>query len=291
MQAKELKIGFLPREGFEHWKPAAICRELSRIGYRGVEWSRHHFRPREMSHAELQELVSMPADFGMEVSEIFVALDYIVRDERTRRDHIELTKECIAAAADVGVHLVNVHTGPQRWVPGHMRIPEEISEGTAWDMVFDAFDQIVPAAEAHQVYLAVEGAWGMLAHDYYTTLPIFQRYHSPYLGINMDPSHGSLYRNDIPWVIRQWGQRIKHVHLKDSAGVPGQDGETFIFPLLGEGQVNWKGFFAAMQEIGYAGFYSVEFESFFYYRNILKGDMLAAARLSWELIQALLSSS
>jgi sugar phosphate isomerase/epimerase len=63
---------------------------------------------------------------------------------------------------------------------------------------------------------------------------------------------------------RAVGDRIKHVHLKDSAGLPGRDGETFIFPLLGEGQVDWVSFFAAMH-------------------------MLAAARISWENIPALIS--
>ena len=285
---RTIKLGFLAREGFEQWKPADICRELAAIGYEGVEWSRHHFKPREMSHTQLDLLGSVPADFGMQVSEIFIALDYVVRDEATRRDHIELTIECIAAAAEIGVHVVNVSTGPQRWMPGYVRIPEEMSEGTAWAMVFDAFDQILPVAEANQVYLALEGVWGMVAHDYYTTLPLFLKYNSKYLGINMDPSHGNLCRNDIPWVVEQWGPRIKHSHLKDSIGVPGHDGETFIFPLLGEGQVDWRSFFEAMGEIGYTGFYSVEFESFSYYHRVLKGDMLAAARISWDSIQALI---
>ena len=287
--ARKLKLGFLPREGFEEWRPDDICRELAAIGYHGVEWSRHHFKPREMSRAQLQSLVTIPARYGMQVSEIFIALDYVVTDDAIRRDHIDLTQECISAAAEIGVNTVNVTTGPQRWMPEYVRIPEQMSEGTAWDMAFDAFDQILPVAEANQVHLAVEGVWGMLAHDYYTTLPLFQRYDSEYLGINMDPSHGNLCRNDIPWVVKQWGSRIKHSHLKDSVGLPGHDGETFIFPVLGEGQVDWQAFFDAMEEIDYTGFYSVEFESFFYYNNVLKGDMLAAARLSWDNIQALIN--
>ncbi len=285
--AQPLKIGFLPREGFENWKPEDICRELSKIGYRGVEWSRVHFKPREMSPNQLMSLVTIPADFGMQVSEIFIALDYVLKDETKRRDHIELTKECIATAADIGVHIVNLSPGPQRWMPGYVRIPEEMAEGTAWDMVFDAFDEIVPVAEKYKVYLALEGVWGMVAHDYYSSLPFFLRYNSEYLGINMDPSHGNLCRNDIPWVIRQWGSRIKHAHLKDSVGLPGHDGNTFIFPIIGEGQVDWKSYLDAMQSIGYEGFYSVEFEAFLYLNKVLKGDMLSAARLSWENINAL----
>lgn len=282
------KIGFLPREGFEDWQPKDICRELSRIGYQGVEWSRHHFKPREMSYPQLKELTTIPADFGMQVSEIFIALDHVLHDNQKRKDHIRLALECIEAAAAIGVPSVNVSTGPQRWTSGHVKIPEEMSEGEAWAMVFDAFDELVSTAERHKIYLAVEGVWGMLAHDYYSTLPLFERYKSEYLAINMDPSHGTLCRNDIPWVVRQWGKKIKHSHLKDAVGLPGQDGDTFIFPILGEGLVDWGGYFKAMNAIGYDGFYSVEFESFIYYDRVLKGNMVAAAELSWKAIQALI---
>jgi sugar phosphate isomerase/epimerase len=285
-----LKFGFLPREGFENRRPEDICRELSRIGYRGVEWSRHHFKPREMSHSELHRLVNIPADFQMAVSAIFIALDYVSTDSAKRKDNILLTAECIEAAASIGVHTVNVSTGPQRWVPDHVRIPEEMHEGLAWDMVFAAFDELIPIAEKFRVYLAVEGVWGMLAHDYYTTLPLFQRYRSDYLAINMDPSHGTLYRNDIAWVIRQWGNRIRHCHLKDAAGLPGRDGDTFVFPLLGEGLVDWQAFFCSMASIRYQGFYSVEFESLQYLNRVLNGDIVAAARLSWKAIQQLTST-
>ena len=88
---------------------------------------------------------------------------------------------------------------------------------------------------------------------------------------------------------RQWGRRIRHCHLKDAIGLPGRDGDTFVFPLLGEGLVPWKDFFTTMHQIGYRGAYSVEFESFNYARRILGNDMLAAARLSWDSVQRLLA--
>ena len=284
----DIRIGFLPREGFENAEPEAIYRDLSAIGYEAVEWSRHHFNPRRKSPAGLRRLVEMAADFNMAVSNIFVALDYITRDEAVAADHIALTQECIEAAAEVGVHVINAHPGPQRWEPNHIRIPQDMSEGAAWDMAFHAFDQLVPVAEKHRVYMAIEGVWGMLTHDYYSTLPLMNRYESEYMAITMDPSHGNLWRNDIPWVVRQWNKRIKHAHLKDSVGTPGYDGESFIFPLLGEGQVDWPGYFSAMREIGYSGYYIVEFESFYYWEKVLQGDMLQAARLSWDALQAIL---
>jgi sugar phosphate isomerase/epimerase len=47
------------------------------------------------------------------------------------------------------------------------------------------------------------------------------------------------------------------------------DGETFVFPLLGEGKVPWAAFFAALDDIDYAGHLTIEFESWDYYRQVL----------------------
>jgi inosose dehydratase len=103
----------------------------------------------------------------------------------------------------------------------------------------------------------------------------------------MDPSHYQLYGNDLPWVIGKWGSRIKHVHLKDVVGRPGLPMQDFIFPLLGEGSIDWEAFTRALDEVGYDGYLSVEFESFAYYRQVLGGDPARAAELSMEQVRGL----
>ena len=55
--------------------------------------------------------------------------------------------------------------------------------------------------------------------------------------------------------------------------------------------MNWSEFFAALEQIDYRGFCSVEFESFDYYRQVLRGDPEAAARLSMEQVTSLLGPS
>jgi sugar phosphate isomerase/epimerase len=110
---------------------------------------------------------------------------------------------------------------------------------------------------------------------------------SPFHKINLDLSHGTLYGNlDARWIVHQWRDKIAHVHLKDAVGEPIVG--KFLFPLLGEGRVDWKAFFLALEEIDYRGFCSVEFESFAYYKQALMSDPEAAARLSFENIETLL---
>jgi sugar phosphate isomerase/epimerase len=103
----------------------------------------------------------------------------------------------------------------------------------------------------------------------------------------MDPSHYALYRNDLPWVVKRLGDKIRHVHMKDVFGKPGVHKEDFMFPLLGEGMINWKRFLEALDSVGYKGYFSVEFESFGYYYNILESDPIRAAETSMKQLKML----
>ena len=143
------------------------------------------------------------------------------------------------------------------------------------------------AAEC-KVYLVVEAVVGQMAHDYYSTLELMRRFDSQYLALTLDPSHYLLHRNDIPWAIRQWGDKIKHVHLKDAVGHPGEFGIDFLFPILAEGAINWGQFFEALMDVNYQGVISAEFESFKYMDEVLDNDPFRAAELTMQSIRKLI---
>jgi sugar phosphate isomerase/epimerase len=267
-------------------EPAEVIESLRRLGYEGIEWTTHHFHP-DKPLSELREIVERTRDAGMEVSRIMAHEDLVSLDERVRRERIERTLRVIEAAGACGVATVGTMTGPAPWDPSAPRIGVDISESAAWEQVFEAYDLFLQAAEAAKVVISSEGVFGMVAHDFYTHRFLMERMASPYHKVNLDPSHGVLYGNlDVAWVVRQWGDQIAHVHLKDAVGEPVMG--KFLFPLLGEGLVDWKGFFDALEDIGYEGYCSVEFESFAYYRKVLRGNPEAAARISIEQVRALL---
>ena len=287
----ENRIGFMASLGFTRMKPATIVGQLRRLGYSAISWTPAHFNPRKHSIEELRELVDLSRQGGLDVSEVVVQQDYVCLDDEIREERVRRTIQTIGVCADVGVRTVNLFTGPAPWDPRAPRIPENISQGAAWDMVVDSFDRIVPVLENQKITGAVEGVWGHVCNDYFTTRPLIDHFNSEYLGVNFDPSHDVLKGNlDTAWLIRQWGaQRIKHVHLKDAAGI--QEAGKFVFPFLGEGYVDWMGFFGALAEQDYAGFLTVEFESFAYHKQILKKDSVEAARRCIEDVRVLLASS
>jgi len=281
------KFGFLASLDFRFWEAEKVVVALSKIGYEGVEWTLSHFNPRTKTLTDLQRLISTTRDHGLEISEVVVQQDVVTLDEKARRDRIDLVKECIKAAGQVGVKTINLFTGPAPWDPKAPKIPIDLTEGKAWTLVLEAFNEFVSEAEKNEVYLAVEAVFGHLCHDYYTMKELLDNFNSKYLGVNMDPSHYALYRNDVSWVVKKFGDKIKHVHLKDAIGKPGLHGEDFMFPLLGEGMIDWKGFLDALRSIGYKGFLSVEFESFGYYAKILGRDPVKAAEISMEHLKRL----
>ncbi len=280
-------FGFLASLDFSSWRPEEVVRCLAELGYQAVEWPLDHYHPQRKGRDALSRLVKVSAEAGLEVSEVVAQHDILTPDRDLHRTRLNLVRECIQVAGDAGVKVVNVFTGPAPWDPQAPRLGVDISEGEAWDILQRAFDELVPLAERSGVYLAVEAVFGHLAHDYYTVQELLRRYDSPHLGINMDPSHYRLYDNDVPWVIRQLGSRIYHVHLKDVIGRPGEHGKDFMFPMLGEGMIDWEAFASALDEVGYTGAFSVEFESFTYYRTVLKSDPAQAAAISMEQIRAL----
>lgn len=254
---------------------------LARNGYQCIEYSLRHLHPQQMSRARMQELVRLTEAGGLRISEWVVQREFVHFDNGVRAREIQLTADCLRAASDLGIGVINCFTGPAPFMGIDSPIlHQEIDEGTAWGMVCDACDHIIPVAEEAGVKIAVEAVYGMVCREYYTLAELMRRYDSANFGVNYDPSHMALHYNAVPWTVQQLAPRIFHCHVKDVAGVPGKVlGDTFVFPFLGEGRVDWPGFFAAMKEIGYAGCLSVEFEAFDYFDTTLEKDLSRAAEL------------
>jgi sugar phosphate isomerase/epimerase len=279
-------FGYMASLGFGAWPVEEVARCLAGLGYGAVEWTGAHFGPGR-SLEELRDLVRIPERYGLAVSEAVVQQDFVTLDRATWEQRVAFTADCIRAAAQAGISTLNLFTGPAPWDPQAPRLGREIGEGQSWELVLEVFGRLVPLAEQQRVYLAVEAVFGHLCHDYYTLRELLDHFDSAYLAVNMDPSHYRLYDNDVPWVVQRLGPRIRHVHLKDVVGRPGMVGQDFCFPLLGEGVVDWPAFATALQQAGYRGALSVEFEAFGYYERVLARDAARAAALSMEQIKAL----
>ncbi len=93
------------------------------------------------------------------------------------------------------------------------------------------------------------------------------------LGIEFDPSH--LYWQGIDHLraLREYKDRVYHVHAKDTEMLPerryraGINGDYFRFRIPGYGEINWAAFISALDEIGYTGGVAIEHEDMIYWNE------------------------
>jgi len=81
------------------------------------------------------------------------------------------------------------------------------------------------------------------------------------VGVNFDPANMILYdKGDPVAALRTLGPWVKQCHLKDATRtkIPGAWGEEV---RLGTGQVDWKGFFSALDATGFTGDLCIEREA------------------------------
>jgi sugar phosphate isomerase/epimerase len=100
-------------------------------------------------------------------------------------------------------------------------------------------------------------AWDML----------FEAVDSPAIGLEFDPSHLHFQMMDYVSLARCYGQKIFHVHAKDteifreklaSNGI--YSGGWWRFRIPGWGEINWARFISALQDAGYTGGIAIEHE-------------------------------
>ncbi len=99
----------------------------------------------------------------------------------------------------------------------------------------------------------------------------FKAVPSKALGIEFDPSH--LYWQGIDHLraLREYADRVYHVHAKDTEMLPekryrgGVNGDYFRFRTPGYGEINWTHFISVLNEIGYDGGIAIEHEDMVYW--------------------------
>jgi sugar phosphate isomerase/epimerase len=121
---------------------------------------------------------------------------------------------------------------------------------------------------------------------------------SPYVGIQMDPSHLAWQMIDPVEATREFGQYIFNVHLKDTeilwplvrrGGIqPVNNAKWWRFRLPGSGVIDWKGFFTALADAGYTGGLNIENEDQFYYPNYDGTDFTESLKEGYRVAHAYL---
>ncbi len=208
-----------------------------------------------------------------------IAPGYIWDDGNPQRVNKRAAKEMVKtakAAKMLGLNTVIGFTGSPIWhlLYSFPPVPAEmIQEGykqfaEQWIPILDEFQKLGVkfALEVHPTEIAFD------IHTAHLTLKALN-YH-PAFGFNFDPSHLGYQHVDYTRFIYEFSDRIFHVHMKDAywSDVPksvgvfgghmefGDNRRYWNFRSLGRGKIDFENIIRALNDIGYTGPLSVEWE-------------------------------
>jgi sugar phosphate isomerase/epimerase len=179
------------------------------------------------------------------------------------------------AAAAFGVKTVTGFTGSSIW---HATYAFPPTTQAFWDAGFADFARRFTPILA--VFDEVDVNFALEVHPTEIAFDIASAEHAlkavknhPAFGFNYDPSHFGYQGVDYEAFIRKFHDRIFHVHMKDvawnlahEAGVFGghvdfhKPNRYWDFKSMGRGHINFEKIIRALNDIGYAGPLSVEWE-------------------------------
>ncbi|HBU11917.1 MAG TPA: AP endonuclease [Clostridiales bacterium] len=197
------------------------------------------------------------------------------KPEEIRKWAVESMKYVPQAAKNMGVSVVTGFMGSPIWAYWYsfpQTTEEMIDAGFTeivdlWTPIFDEFDK-------YDIKFALEVHPTEIAFDYYTAARLLEEFdYRETLGFNYDPSH-LLWQGVNPTIfLRDFIDFVYHVHMKDvavtldgKAGILGSFitfGETergWNFRSLGHGDVNFEEIIRELNQYGYDGPLSVEWE-------------------------------
>jgi sugar phosphate isomerase/epimerase len=213
--------------------------------------------------------------------------------EGVRTRAAERMKDTARAAARLGIRQVNGFTGSPIWHQIYSFPPNDFAEverayeefAERWNPIMDVFDQ-------EGVKFGLEVHPTEIAYDFVTTRKTLDAIDNrAAFGINLDPSHFAPQFLDAAQFALDFGDRIYHVHVKDSKRRLdgrrsilgshlnfGDEARGWDFVSPGHGDVDFEAFFRALNRIGYLGPLSIEWEDSGMDRNWGAPDGLAFVR-------------
>jgi len=259
-------LAFAREAGFATIEP--MCWPVGRAErrYAGVT----HIDAARFGRPEADSALALCARHGVTLSGLGYYPNPLAADEGEAAVYIEHLKKVISAAALLGVNQVNTFVG---------RDPAR-SLADNWSVFDERWPGIVRHAEGAGVRIGIENCPMLFSQDEWpggknlavsprNWREMFRRVPSRALGLNYDPSHLVWQQMDPVAPLREFADRIYHVHAKDvrvdrhrldDVGILALPLEYHCPKLPGLGDIDWGRFLSVLGDVGYGGPVCVEAE-------------------------------
>jgi len=285
-----MKLGFvsaiLPDESLE-----SVLSIASQLGYDCVElmcWPKGkadrryagvtHVAVEDFDEEACRRVNELTNKYGIEISGLGYYPNALAADVGEAERAVEHIRKCIRATRQLGINQFNTFIG---------RDPIK-SANENWPKFLEVWKPLIAFAEDQGVRVGIENCpmlfsrdeWPggkNLAHSPAVWRRMFDSIPSSAFGLNYDPSHMILQQMDYLAPMREFANRIFHVHAKDvrvdrhllnDVGTFAEPKEYHFPKLPGMGDVDWGRFFSVLGDSGYRGPVCVEVED-----RVYEGDL------------------
>jgi sugar phosphate isomerase/epimerase len=229
-----------------------------------------HVDVSDFDSAAAQRVNDVMAAAGVEISGLGYYPNPLAPDLDEARVYVDHIKKVIAAAAQLGVNQMNTFIG-RDWTQ---------SVDDNWPRFLDTWKPLIQFAEDQGVRVGIENCPMLFTHDEWpggknlgTTPTIWRRMFedipSDSFGLNYDPSHMIWQHMDYLKPIREFSDKLFHVHAKDvridkekldDVGIMAYPLQFHTPKLPGLGDVDWGRFMSVLGDTEYDGPVCIEVE-------------------------------
>lgn len=243
------------------WPPGKAERR-----YAGVT----HVDVTALDDGAVQKVNELCGQYGVSISGLGYYPNPLSANTEESTTAVQHLQEVITAAPKLGLTRVNTFVGrdPQKTVDEN------------WEQFLSTWKPLVQRAEDHGVFIGIENCPMSFTRDEWpggknlATTPatwnrMFNDISSDHLGLNYDPSHMIWQQMDYLAPLRNFADKMFHIHAKDvrldidrlnQVGIMGFPNEYHTPKLPGMGDVDWGKFFSELTDSGYQGAVCVEVE-------------------------------
>ena len=237
-------------------------KKAEEVGAKGIQVyaTRGELAPEVLVGEKRREFCRKVADRGLTISALCGDIGRFDNPE-INPERIERSKRIMDMAKELGTDVVTTHIGVVPTDPSHER----------YQIMQEACFELSRYADSLGAHFAIE-----TGPETATTLKGFlDALHSTGVAVNLDPANLVMVTGDDPvQAVYTLKDYIVHTHAKDGVKLAENDpeivygivhtdvptGRGFREVPLGEGSVNWPAYLAALQDIGYRGFLTIERE-------------------------------
>ncbi|MCG8484852.1 MAG: sugar phosphate isomerase/epimerase [Clostridia bacterium] len=240
-----------------------------------------------LDETQSKELLQYLQDREMSISSLAYYDNNLDEDLRERDSRIQHLKKVIDAAHLLNVELVGTFVGRNK----------SLSLEDNFKLFKEVFSDILDYAQKRNIKIMIEncpmpcwsndGLAGTISYSPELWHEMFKELPNKNFGLNFDPSHLVWLQVDYLQALKDFKDRIFHIHAKDTKLVKDkisyysicgkQIGKSDAFDLgwveakiPGNGDVNWNVFFNVLKDIAYNGVVSIEHEDLEYEGSVAK---------------------